>query len=140
MEELLPVATSNRDGLLPKSRALIDTSVTLPSNSSMLLFDTETHKCFVDVYLYHAYRAPIRASLIVQSEPEQILCKVAYINGDSSKAEFYYSKQANGKWGVYVKNLQNGVMAVTCEPVAGINTAIMTISNLPSDAKKIDEG
>lgn len=136
---LIGVATFEKNGLMDKSRALVDGGTTIKQNEAMLLFETLTHKCFVDIYICHAYRKPVRASLMVSSETVQITARVSYINGSIGNAEFYYSKLENGNWGIYVKNLQAGVVSISCVPVSGIKP-LMNLSTLPDDAKLFTEG
>ena len=133
------MATFEKNGLMDKSRALVNSGTTINKNEAMLLFETQTHRCFVDIYIYHAYREPVRASLMVSSEAVKITARVSYINGSIGNAEFYYSKLGNENWGIYVKNLQFGVVGISCAPVSGVKP-LMNLSTLPDDAKLFTEG
>lgn len=133
--ELLSEATTEKKGLMPSYRADKSTSVLLDQNACILLFQTRLHKCFVDVYCYHAYRNLVRASLMVSSE--STICKgtVAFINGGSATTEFYYAKLTGDSWGIYMKNLQ-GSLNVCCIPGSGA-TLLMQTAELPENAVKI---
>ena len=133
--ELLSEATTEKKGLMPSYRADKSTSVLLDQNACILLFQTRSHKCFVDVYCYHAYRNLVRASLMVSSESTICNGTVAFINGGSATTEFYYAKLTGDSWGIYMKNLQ-GSLNVCCIPGSGA-TLLMQTAELPENAVKI---
>ena len=135
MEELLSEATTEKKGLLPSYRADKSTSLLVEKNACILLFKARSHKCFVDVYCFHAYRTLVRASLMVSSEVSVCKATVAYINGGSTACEFYYAKSSGDSWGIYMKNLQNS-LSVGCISGAGA-TLIMQTAELPENAVKI---
>lgn len=135
MGELLSEATTEKKGLMPSYRADKATSVLLNKDASVLLFKTQAHKCFVDVYCYHAYRTLVRASLMVSSESTICKTSLSYINGGSTLTEFYYAKLQEGGWGIYMKNLQ-GSLNVCCIPGSGA-TLLMQTAELPENAVKI---
>ena len=136
MEGLIGTVKLNKDGLMPKGQNVFaNSSSSMPANSYMYLCKVNTNPSYIDIFLTHTYRSPVRLSVTVAYEPGKVVCGKSFVIGTKSLAELYYNIVDDG-CELYVKNLQSGTMAVTAFIYRGVSEAPMSIEELPSNAIK----
>lgn len=121
---------------MPKGQNVFaNSSGSIASNSYMYLCKVNTNTSYIDIFLTHPYRLPVRLSVVVAYEPGKTVCGKSFVIGTESLAELYYNIVDDG-CELYVRNLQNGPMVVIAFIYRGVLKAPMSIEELPSSAVK----
>lgn len=136
VEGLIGTVNLNKNGLMSKGQNVFaNSSGSMPANSYMYLCKVNTNPSYIDIFLTHTYRSPVRLSVTVAYEPGKAVCGKSFVIGTESLAELYYNIVDDG-CELYVKNLQSGPMVVAAFIYKGVFEAPMSIEELPTNAIK----
>lgn len=136
MGGLIGTVSMAKNGLMTKGQnVILYSSESIQANGCVYLCKANTNISFIDVFLTHPYRNAVKASVAISYETGKVSCNKSFVIGSESLAELYYNIASDG-CEVYIKNLQNGPMAVTAIVYRGILEAPVSVAELPSSAVK----